>query len=51
MNPVDLSLCKEMFKKLGELRLFNRGEYFARSGEVMEYAGWLDLCYIVLNDL
>ena len=39
MNTVDLSLCKEMFKKLGELRLFNRVEYFARSGEVMEYAG------------
>ena len=34
-NTVDLSLCKEMFEKLGELRLFSRGEYFARSGEIM----------------
>ena len=39
--PVDFSLCKEMLEKLGELRLFSRGEYFARSGEVMEYAGWM----------
>ena len=34
-NAVDLSLCKEMFEKLGELRLSSRGEYFVRSGEVM----------------
>ena len=28
-----------MFEKFGERRLISRGEYFARSGEVMEYAG------------
>ena len=40
-NPADFSFCKEMFEKLGERRLIGRGEYFARSGEVMEYAGWI----------
>ena len=40
-NAVDFSLCKEIFEKLGERRLFGRGEYFAPSGEVMEYAGWI----------
>lgn len=40
-NPVDLSLSKEIFEKLGERRLISRGVYFARSGEVMEYAGWI----------
>ena len=40
-SPVDFSLCKDMFEKLGERRLIGRGEYFARSGEVMEYAGWI----------
>ena len=39
--PVDFSLSKEMFEKLGEWRLIGRGEYFTRSGEVMEYAGWI----------
>ena len=38
---VDFSLCKEMFKKFGERRLIGRGEYFARSGEVMELLGGL----------
>lgn len=37
----DLSLCNEVFEKLGEGRLISRGEYFARSIEVMEYAGWI----------
>ena len=41
VNPVDFSQCKEVFEKLGEWRLIGRGEYFARSGEVMEYAGWI----------
>ena len=40
-NPDDFSLCMEMFEKFGERRLIGRGEYFARSGEVMEYAGWI----------
>ena len=31
-NTGDLSLCKDMFEKLGERRLIGRGEYFARSG-------------------
>ena len=30
-----------MFEKLVEWRLFSRGEYFVRSGEVIEYAGWI----------
>ena len=38
-NPVYFSSCKKVLEKFGELRLFSRGEYFARSGEVMEYAG------------
>ena len=41
VKPVVFSLCKEMLEKLGELRLFSRGEYYAHSGEVMEYAGWM----------
>ena len=41
VKPVDFSLCKEIFEKFGERRLIGRGEYFARSGEVMEYAGWI----------
>ena len=40
-NTVDLSLCKEMFEKFGERRLLSRDEYFVRSREVMEYAGWI----------
>ena len=40
-NSADFSFCKEMLEKFGERRLIVRGEYFARSGEVMEYAGWL----------
>ena len=40
-NPDDFSLCMEMFEKFGERRLIGRGEYFARSGEVMEYVGWI----------
>lgn len=39
--PVDFSLCKEVFETFGERRLIGRGEYFARSGEVMENAGWI----------
>ena len=41
MSPSDFSFCKEMFEKFGERRLIGRGEYLARSGEVMEYAGWI----------
>ena len=37
----DFSLCKEVFETFGERRLIGRGEYFARSGEVMENAGWI----------
>ncbi|MDE6553371.1 MAG: cyclic nucleotide-binding domain-containing protein [Muribaculaceae bacterium] len=40
-KPIDFSLCKEVFKKFGERRLISRGEYFACSSEVMEYAGWI----------
>ncbi|MDE6741019.1 MAG: hypothetical protein K2J58_01665 [Muribaculaceae bacterium] len=32
--PVDFSLCKEVYEKFGEGRLFSRGENFARSGEI-----------------
>lgn len=41
VKPVDFSFCKEVFDKLGERRLIGRGEYFVRSGEVLEYAGWV----------
>ena len=40
-NALDLSLRKEVLEKFGERRLIGRGEYFAPSGEVMEYAGWI----------
>lgn len=40
-SAVDFSYCKEVFEKFGERRLIGRGEYFARSGKVMEYAGWI----------
>ena len=40
-NTIDFSIRKEVFEKFGERRLIGRGEYFARSGEVMEYAGWI----------
>ena len=40
-KPIDFSLCKEVFEKFGERRLFSRGEYFGRSDEVMDYAGWI----------
>ena len=41
VTPVDFSSCKEIFEKFGERRLIGRGEYFARPGEVLEYAGWI----------
>ena len=41
VKPFDFSLCKDMFEKFGDRRLIGRGEYFARSGEVMDYAGWI----------
>ena len=41
VKPVDFSLCKEVLEKFGERRLIGRGEYFAHSGEVIEYAGWM----------
>lgn len=40
-ETTDCSFCNEMFEKLGERRLIGRGEFFARSGEVMECAGWI----------
>ena len=30
-----LSFCNEKFEKFGERRLIDRGEYFARSGEII----------------
>ena len=30
-----------MFEEFGERRLISRGEYFGRSDEVMDYAGWI----------
>ena len=38
-NLINFAFCKEVFEKFGERRLISRGEYFAHSGEVMEYAG------------
>ncbi|MBD5287968.1 MAG: Crp/Fnr family transcriptional regulator [Bacteroides sp.] len=40
-ETTDLSFCKEVLEKFGERRLIGRGEYFAHSGEVIEYAGWM----------
>ena len=40
-ETTDLSFCKEVLEKFGERRLIGRGEYFATSGEVMKYAGWI----------
>ena len=40
-NLINFAFCKEVFEKFGERRLIGRGEYFACSGEVMEYAGWI----------
>ena len=45
-NTADFSFCNEKLEKFGERRLIGRGEYFARSGEVMEYAWWIVTGYI-----
>ena len=40
-EAIDFSFWKELCEKHGTLRHFKRGEYFARTGEVLKNAGWI----------
>ncbi len=40
-EAIDFSFWKELCEKHGKLRHFRRGEYFARTGEVLKSAGWI----------
>ena len=40
-EAIDFSFWKELCEKHGTLRHFKRGEYFARTGEVLKKAGWI----------
>lgn len=40
-EALDFSFWKELCEKHGELRHFKRGEYFARTGEIVRTAGWI----------
>ena len=40
-NALDFSFWRELCEKHGTLRHFRRGEYFARTGEVLKNAGWI----------
>lgn len=40
-NALDFSFWRELCEKHGTLRHFKRGEYFARTGEVLKKAGWI----------
>ena len=40
-EAIDFSFWKELCEKHGKLRHFQRGEYFARTGEVLKNAGWI----------
>lgn len=40
-EAVDFSFWREICEKHGTLRHFRRGEYFARTGEVLRNAGWI----------
>ena len=51
LNHVDFAFCKKSFEKFGKRRLFSRDEYFARSGEVMEYLGGLNVRLITFAPL
>lgn len=40
-EAIDFSFWREICEKHGTLRHFRRGEYFARTGEVLRNAGWI----------
>ncbi len=40
-EAIDFSFWRELCEKHGALRHFRRGEYFARTGEVVNEAGWI----------
>lgn len=40
-EAIDFSFWRELCEEHGELRHFRRGEYFARTGEVLKDAGWI----------
>lgn len=40
-EALDFSFWREICEKHGTLRQFRRGEYFARTGEVLKIAGWI----------
>ncbi|MBO4944045.1 MAG: Crp/Fnr family transcriptional regulator [Muribaculaceae bacterium] len=40
-EAIDFSFWRELCEKHGTLRRFKRGEYFARTGEVLKIAGWI----------
>lgn len=40
-EAIDFSFWKELCEKHGTLCHFKRGEYFARTGEVLKKAGWI----------
>lgn len=40
-EALDFSFWRELCEEHGELRHFRRGEYFARTGEVLKDAGWI----------
>lgn len=40
-EAIDFSFWRKLCEKHGKLRHFRRGEYFARTGEVLKKAGWI----------
>lgn len=40
-EAIDFSFWRNLCEKHGTLRHFKRGEYFARTGEVLKNAGWI----------
>ena len=40
-EALDFSFWRELCEKHGTMRHFRRGEYFARTGEVLRNAGWI----------
>lgn len=40
-EAIDFSFWRDLCEKHGKLRHFRRGEYFARTGEVLKKAGWI----------
>lgn len=40
-NALDFSFWRELCERHGSLRHFRRGEFFARTGEILKNAGWI----------